>query len=571
MSEAMRLAPYRGDTRNAEILDLVKTQGGFDRDLWTVMEQRDNALIASEILNGAGSSKFVYKFSMGSTEVTGISVVGARQLAYHYGGIEHRLIAAVQKTDALFQYTSYPSKHTKMQVSAENIPALAGTPDFYKCVVEVTDAKQANVKQDEKSEFRFEQRRDGSWFERPNYEIIAQSKAYRNAVLALIPQDVQIAWKIEMLKLRKEEVITGSVLEEKRGAVLRFAAAKQVNINRRALEALMMEQISGLSDAARGGLEQFLASASALGLLAAELKSVSMAASPAAEKAAKPGTAKPPPATKAPEPQVDRSPDPPPAGEAATGTAPAGKVASAAPAEDDFEAYLCDEYGEPQRDASSNPIVYVDPDRWARALEHAMSTAKNPEALLEQNSDAFEDAASRGKAAADILNTLRPSPDEPLLVELVKTRSGSINVSGYKTALSARASRVTAGEMLDFAAANRPTIMGLPQTARLQCVSIIQARANQLNIALPQYGAVDAPAAAGGENATSAVDRERARADEFKAELDRCANENDLRLFAGGDLVKAVLSRWDRDHPELAAEIRRHAEERLAAVAKRGG
>ncbi len=93
-------------------LDAVRTMtGGFDVDAWHVMEERDNALIADEILHGPGSSKFVYSFAIaGQREpVSGISVVGARHLAAHYKGLKHRVVAAIQKTGALFTFTSYPA------------------------------------------------------------------------------------------------------------------------------------------------------------------------------------------------------------------------------------------------------------------------------------------------------------------------------------------------------------------------------------------------------------------------------------------------------------------------------
>src|SRR5215470_9213911 len=79
---------------------------GWDPDAWHVMERRDEELIADEILNGAGSSKFVYSFDIQGTAVSGISVIGARHLAAHYGGLKHRLVASAQKTGEMFVFTS---------------------------------------------------------------------------------------------------------------------------------------------------------------------------------------------------------------------------------------------------------------------------------------------------------------------------------------------------------------------------------------------------------------------------------------------------------------------------------
>ncbi len=265
-----QLVAPRIDRGQAATLDAVRTMtGGFDVDAWHVMEERDNALIADEILHGPGSSKFVYSFDIaGQREpVTGISVVGARHLAAHYKGLKHRLVAAMQKTGALFTFTSYPAENLPMAVSCSIVPELEDEADFYAAVCEMVDLKTGNAIQIERRELRYEERRGGGYFERPNYATIAQSKAYRNAVLALVPQDIVIRWKLDMLRLKKEEVITASVIDEKRANVLQFAAQKAIALDRQAVEHLTLDQIAGLGDAAREGrLPAFVEAAKALGL-----------------------------------------------------------------------------------------------------------------------------------------------------------------------------------------------------------------------------------------------------------------------------------------------------------------
>jgi hypothetical protein len=133
------------------------------------------------------------------------------------------------------------------------------------------DIKTGNSIQIERRELRFEERRGGGHYERPNYATIAQSKAYRNAVLSLVPQDIVIRWKAQQLKLQKSETITASVLDEKRGHVIRFAAQRAIALDRRAVEGLTLDQISGLGDAAREGrLPAFVEAARALGLEVAQ-------------------------------------------------------------------------------------------------------------------------------------------------------------------------------------------------------------------------------------------------------------------------------------------------------------
>lgn len=255
--------------RTAETLEAVRsvTGGGFDPEAWHVMNERDDALIADEVLNGAGSSKFVYQFDMPGGSVRGISVVGARHLANAYGGLKHRLVSSTEKRGALFTFTSYPQAGMPMQVMCSVIPELEPEPDFYATVVEVTDIKTGNTIQVEARENRQERRRDGTMFDRPHFQKIAQAKGYRNAILALLPQDVQIEWSLKMLELKKGDVITRSVIDEKRAGILAFAAQKGIPLQRQAVDQLSMDQIAGLADAAREGLPAFGRSLSALGLM----------------------------------------------------------------------------------------------------------------------------------------------------------------------------------------------------------------------------------------------------------------------------------------------------------------
>jgi hypothetical protein len=250
------------------VLETIRNpSGGFDIDVMHAMELRDNTLIEQELLHGAMSSAFVYDFKIQGTQVAGISVVGARHLAAHYGGLKHRLVASVQKTADLFVFTSYPADGNPMQVTCAVLLELADQPDFYSAVTEVMDIKTGNSVQIERRENRHERRRDGTEYERPHYATIAQSKAYRNAILSIVPQDVLIRWQGLMIGTGKAVDITEDALGEKRANVLRFAAMKGVPVDRHAIEALTIDQITGLGDAAReGSLPAFIASARSLGL-----------------------------------------------------------------------------------------------------------------------------------------------------------------------------------------------------------------------------------------------------------------------------------------------------------------
>lgn len=262
--------------RRPPALEMARNAAGaFDVDAWHAMNERDNALVEDEILHGAGSSKFVYSFEIGGKPVNGISVVGARQLAAHYGGLKHRIVASTHKIGSLFTFTSFPAEGTEMRVSAAVIQELADEEDYYSVVVETTDLKSGNSVQVEARETRFERRRDGSPFERPNYQKIAQAKARRNAILDLIPQHIQIEWKQQQLQLGKTEIITDSVIDQKRAGVLTFAARNGIPLLRDRVHALTMDQIAGLAEAAREGRQPaFAHSARGLGLLDGDMQEI---------------------------------------------------------------------------------------------------------------------------------------------------------------------------------------------------------------------------------------------------------------------------------------------------------
>jgi hypothetical protein len=264
---AQSFMPRLAEPRSAQMLEMVRSAGGtFDLDVLHVMDERDNSLIADEVLSGAGSDRFVYHFSINGTEVSGISVVGARHLANHYHGLRHRLVGYVQKIGSLFEYRAFPSDGFAGDIQPRVLHELADQPDYYSIVCEVTDIKTGNSVQVECREERVGYSRDGSPYDKPNYQKIAQSKAYRNAVLSLIPQDVQLRWKAEMLKIKKGADITASVIDEKRRNVLRFAAQHGLALERRAVEHLGLDQITGLGDAARVSEAAFVNSARSLGL-----------------------------------------------------------------------------------------------------------------------------------------------------------------------------------------------------------------------------------------------------------------------------------------------------------------
>ncbi|MCB0085282.1 MAG: hypothetical protein KDE47_30290, partial [Caldilineaceae bacterium] len=214
----------------------------FDPDVYAVMEKRDDKLIADNIRYGVSSDIFVYKFPMDGKEVAGITIDGAEHLARHYGGLKHRIVASCHKFGATFKFQSYDP----FDVKATIIQELAAQPDYYEVLVELIDTHTGNSRQVTKQEFRMEKRKNSNdYFERKHYTTIAESKAYRNAVLSLVPKDVQEEFKQKCIAHGQSEDIGSSVIDAKRDRCIRYATKHGIAIDRKVNEGLAWEQLSG--------------------------------------------------------------------------------------------------------------------------------------------------------------------------------------------------------------------------------------------------------------------------------------------------------------------------------------
>lgn len=233
----------------------------FDPDAWHVMQERDNALIRDDILHGYASKTFVYEFEIQGKKVRGVSVIGARELATQYKGIKHRMLATTEKRGSLFVFRSFDPLNITTQV----LPELADEDDYYECIVEISDIKTGNSLQCRKKETRFERRRDGTPYARPHYDVIAESKAFRNGVLSILPQNVIKDFETRCIAsggASKEQTI-----DQLRAGVIAHAVKHAVEIDRREVFGLGYAEIVGLSAATKGGKDAFMESAKALGLL----------------------------------------------------------------------------------------------------------------------------------------------------------------------------------------------------------------------------------------------------------------------------------------------------------------
>lgn len=266
MSSAMLKAAATGAYRaNDDFQELLARPLAtrFDPDAYHVMQERDNALIRDEIMHGAASKAFVYSFQIKGSTVTGISVVGARELASQYKGIKSRIVATVEKRGALFIFRSFNPLNIETRVLHE----LEEDEDFYECVMEVSDIKTGNSIEVRKKESKFEKKRDGGLFERPHFDVIAESKAYRNGVLSVLPQSVIKDFQAKCLA--SGNASNEQTIDQRRAQVLAFAAKHAVALSRQALGDLSYAELDGLGGAARESIEAFRASARALNILAA--------------------------------------------------------------------------------------------------------------------------------------------------------------------------------------------------------------------------------------------------------------------------------------------------------------
>jgi hypothetical protein len=252
-----------GGTTDSVFADLLsRPHRTFDPDAYHVMQERDDQLIRDNLLHGTANREFVYSFSIKGTTVTGISVIGARQLAAEYKGIKQRIVASTEKRGALFIFRTFEP----LGIETRELPDLASDPDFYEVVMEISDIKTGNSVQVRKSETKLEKTRDGKSFERPHYSTIAESKAYRNGVLAVLPQSVIIEFERKSLNANnKSDELTIEQLRERTAA---FCAKQGITLIRGSLTDLTYGELRGLASAANTSIDAFREAAQALGVLA---------------------------------------------------------------------------------------------------------------------------------------------------------------------------------------------------------------------------------------------------------------------------------------------------------------
>lgn len=262
-AQQLKMAATRTTNAAPEFESLMQrsVRSTFDPAAWHAMQERDTQLIRDQVLHGHASKEFIYSFKIGNNVVTGVSVIGAKELASQYGGIKARIVATVEKRDSLFVFRTF----TPLSIETRRLPELSTDDDFYEVVMEVTDLKTGNSIEVRKKETRMEKRSNGSLYERPHYDVIAESKAFRNGVLSVLPQNVVIDFEKRCLAAGNKS--DEKTIDQLRDGVIAFATRSGISIDRKAVAQLSYSEINGLGTAAKEGADVFKGSLLALGLV----------------------------------------------------------------------------------------------------------------------------------------------------------------------------------------------------------------------------------------------------------------------------------------------------------------
>jgi hypothetical protein len=580
MSDLRTVPAFRREDGRSQIIQSLVQQAShkFDPDILAAMDQRDNALVEDEVVHGAQSRAFVYSIAIaGAKRAEGITVVGARQLASVYGGIQATVISTLSKRGGMFISRSFPYGGFPGRLDVQKIPDLEEEEDFYEVMIEVHDIKTGNKIPSSRREYRFEKRSEQSMkanpqqdpmFERPHLEQIAFSKAFRNGVTALIPQDAVLQFKAKNLALNADQSFVVSLMEEKRSGVLRYAAARAIGIDRDAMERLTFDQIAGLADAAReGSQEGFLQSANALGIVVGgepqdQRRVVSAPKAPVegqrqvsnGQQQADP-KAKDQPAKRQDQQAATTTTRPAETKPAAAATAER-KTTPAKQEKPTFDHHAFDAIGEEVTTPEGFALHFSSAIDFALWYRSAYDASKGNEALVEHNADALADASLDPDAAA-ILEAIgfpkddekesegqqaeaQPEPENSSrpAVPLTKMPSGGPDWPTYNAALAEDLKAITTeAEMDEWVKLNKETFESKLQprsrtnfTSRVE--PMVDAKYKELRAGPPR-------------------DHDMERALSFIEDWKKAQTQADLRVIGTSAAIQAFVARMGKDRPEI--------------------
>lgn len=253
-----------------------------------------------------------------------------------------------------------------------------------------------------------------------------------------------------------------------------------------------------------------------------------------------------------------------------------------------FEAYLLDPFSEP---VEQDPIT----DAWLFLERMAdLYTRTEPrlrEGLLEANADSIEDARETVPEEEDALAQVQTEPpatstdgsdqaqdgetnetreDNAIEVVVVKQENGKPDYPGYARALGEALTQAGPEMFLDVLAPQKPTIDGLPASARLLAIKAIASAAEKHDLEVPAEfrQARRAPPATETAPQSPPKDRDAEQCAAHCSEMERATTLDYLRSFATSTAVTTRYKRWQSERPELAQrmdEARIAAEQRLKA------
>jgi hypothetical protein len=288
MSNVRVLQGAGTETTESPLAALLNRPAAFSQEAWHAMNARDTMQIEQEVMHGTSDASFVYAMLIKGKLVSGVSVVGARQLVTEYGGMRSQLVASTEKKGALFVFRQF----RPMAIDTRVIHELESLPDYYEAVLELTDIKTGNSVEVRKAETSVGVSNSGSQYEKPHYATIAESKAFRNGVLSLIPQAVVKQFQNKCLKRALEmgafdasesanlkaavqkflrtaneaPVSVEKTIDQLRDGCMAYATKHGISIDRNVLANLAYAELVGLGQASK--VENgFLPAAQALGLV----------------------------------------------------------------------------------------------------------------------------------------------------------------------------------------------------------------------------------------------------------------------------------------------------------------
>jgi hypothetical protein len=155
----------------------------LDTDAFLQMDSRDEAQIVRELM-GEYIDEYVYSFDAGGKKVVGVSWAGIEEASRQYGGIKVRIVERNENDEHI------------------------------ECIIEATDSRTGSVRLGIACQAKVEKLRDGKTRPDPFARQKVMAKAQRNAIRALLPQQLLKAWVMAKRQGKPLPHVTREVIAE---------------------------------------------------------------------------------------------------------------------------------------------------------------------------------------------------------------------------------------------------------------------------------------------------------------------------------------------------------------------